>query len=148
MTDSQRAPLNWPRLTASNPLFYTTIRSPQGSGSQIGILSLARRRGILGCHRLSGGLQLAICTAGEVGGTFTVALPFASAKSQGSPIPTMWLWPLRPDAWCKPANLFLPNFQRKRFKLKQIGRIKSVYLVQSLHVAQPTKYNNTQGARV
>jgi len=33
----------------------------------------------------------------------------------------------------KPANLFLPNFQRKRFKIKQIGRIKSVYLVQSLH---------------
>jgi hypothetical protein len=33
----------------------------------------------------------------------------------------------------KPANLFFPNFQRKRFKIKQIGRIKSVYLVQSLH---------------
>jgi hypothetical protein len=39
----------------------------------------------------------------------------------------------------KPANLFLPNFQRKRFKIKQIGRLKSVYLVQSLH-APHSKY--------
>ena len=39
---------------------------------------------------------------------------------------------LRDDCF-KPANLFFPNFQRKRFKIKQIGRIKSVYLVQSLH---------------
>ena len=39
----------------------------------------------------------------------------------------------RPNNCFKPANLFLPNFQRKRFKIKQIGRLKSVYLVQSLH---------------
>ena len=33
----------------------------------------------------------------------------------------------------RPANLFAPKFQRKRFKIKQIGRFQSVYLVQSLH---------------
>jgi hypothetical protein len=40
-------------------------------------------------------------------------------------LPRRLLW----SSHCfKPANLFFPNFQRKRFKIKQIGRIKSVYL--------------------
>jgi hypothetical protein len=53
-------------------------------------------------------------------------------------LPRRLLW----SSHCfKPANLFFPNFQRKRFKIKQIGRIKSVYLVQSLHAPHSKQVN-------
>jgi len=49
--------------------------------------------------------------------------------SGDSRIAPEWVVCQIPENCFKPANLFLPNFQRKRFKIKQIGRFKSVYLV-------------------
>jgi hypothetical protein len=48
----------------------------------------------------------------------------------------------------KPANLFAPKFQRKRFKIKQIGRFKSVYLVQTLHAPHSKEVNAARARRL
>jgi len=48
----------------------------------------------------------------------------------------------------KPANLFAPKFQRKRFKIKQFGRFQCVYLVQSLHAPHSKEVNAARARRL
>jgi len=59
--------------------------------------------------------------------------PRPISRSRASTLASSGPFVFQADDCFKPANLFFPNFQRKRFKIKQIGRLKSVYLVQSLH---------------
>jgi len=63
-------------------------------------------------------------------------------------------------AWSKPElravndislrvpKICAPQFQRKRFKISQIGRIESVYLVQSLYAPHSKEVNAAQARRL
>src|SRR5579863_9438830 len=56
--------------------------------------------------------------------------------------------PLRSEYRFKQANLFLPKFQRKRFKIKQIGLFQSVYLVQSVHAPHSKQVKAVRASRL